>query len=163
MQKNVKNMITIEIPCTSLVRGYIEAKTKNRGVFTLSRKNPVGNIIIDLLEKPSRENDHKIPTDIGNTRYHQRVQLQINETISLRDGVLITRTNLTRLNKRLTKRFFEEYAMLLAGMELSNPGGKLKKKALFAFCKQIGMDDSFVTYDTVQKIYNRSRKRAAAA
>lgn len=142
--------LKIDIACKPLVRAYLQYNYGKQ--IVINKETHIGKFFFKLLQKgPEYRRDTEY------TAYSDKVSLNINEDLYLRNGFGISKSGLVEFNNYITDCV---YGLLVLHIEMHEElmKGKWKiKQAIESFCNKYNFNDSDLSYETAKKYYYRSR------
>lgn len=143
---------TLHFPVSSHVKKYLLKKTAIRsdGVYFLDRKDAVGKIILNLLQKKSgqwNQSKQKLP-DI--------FKVHITENYAIKSGIYLPPEKVTEFNSIIDKQFREEmYQFMLVNVAVGN--GKFYKQEMEKFLRYYDITEDDFSFDSFLRDFKRKK------
>ena len=144
--------ITIHFPVSLHVKKYLMKKTATRpdSVYYLDRKDAVGKIILNLLQKKTGQwtkNKHKLPAEF---------KVHITENYAIKSGIYLPPDKVGEFNSIIDKQFREEmYQFMLVNVAVGN--GKFYKQEMEKFLSYYGITEDDFSFDSFLRDFKRKK------
>lgn len=149
-------MITfkVDIPCTYLVRIYLENLFGKPVRF---KEGIHKSIFLCHVEKQACINQK-----VRSRRWSDQVTVELTESLYLRHGVFLTDKGISDINSDYTDLIYELLFQTMAWSEdmFFAPGSKLNyRESIEKFCDKMGFPEECLSYERAKKAWQRKREQ----
>lgn len=140
------------LPCKFYVAHYL--KSKFGDPVYLRRDSDIGKYFFSLLEDANTEDDHKYEK---NSKHNSEVRIMITESVFLKKGCVLTKTNTVYFNRYIENDFKKQVNLYLDALVEVND--IQIKKAIDYVYDRFDMDETIFPMETIVKQYYRDRQQ----